>query len=170
MNDTYIIYVTSATTTGAMGGREGADEFCNNNMPSGVLCGDVHAFLSINTNDEIQDIPSVYYPGFNDSLPIYWGHSTTGALTKMAENFTDMLDSSILVSQSTGTGSNTYTHTFSNADGTLQTNGYTCGGGTSTIGNGANSYPYAVNTQWLYYSASACTGNRNLRCFCRGME
>lgn len=169
VNDTYMIYITSGTTTGAMGGRDGADTFCRDNMPEAVDCGDVHAFISLSGADEIQDMPTKYYPAFDDTLPVYWAHSTTGALTKMAENFTDMLDSSILVSATTGAGVSGAVWSFSTAVGAYNPS-YYCSGGTATTGSGYYGNAGSVNYYWLSYNAATCSTSYRLQCFCRGFE
>jgi len=94
---------TGASHLGDFGGRSGVDSFCSDNKPAAVTCsGNIHALVSVTPTDEIRDMPAVY--GYEDDAQIKWANSSTGSLTTLAANWSDMLDESILVSKEDGTG------------------------------------------------------------------
>jgi len=94
----------TATSTGNLGGRSGADTFCTDNKQSNLPAGatNIHAFLGVTSTDEIRDMPDVY--GYTSTTPIYWWHNTNQTYNQLASDWADMLDSSIALSQDDGTG------------------------------------------------------------------
>jgi len=95
-----IVYITTATHNGDFGGPSGLQSFCTNNMPSNLVCNNIHAFVSTESIS-IKALPTEY--GYSENMPLYWYNSSTHKLTKFADNWTDMCDGSIAVSQSDGT-------------------------------------------------------------------
>lgn len=57
-----ILYKTLAQTSGSIGagGRAGTDAFCTTNKPAGLTCTNIHALLSVDSADEMRDIPTNY--------------------------------------------------------------------------------------------------------------
>src|SRR3989344_182609 len=109
--DVLVIYLstidtTSSTHNGALGGRAGADAICANEKPANLPmnCGNIHAFISVDANDEIRDMPSNH--GYNTAKKVYWWKASNGAVTLLDNNWNDMLGS-ILSDQYSGTGVST---------------------------------------------------------------
>src|SRR3989339_253670 len=97
-----IVFYKTSTTIGNVGGRSGADSFCQSNKPSELTCNNIHAFISTNASDEIRDMPTNYtYP---IDAELYWYNKNTNNFTLFASNWADMLDGSILASPATGLG------------------------------------------------------------------
>jgi hypothetical protein len=106
-----IIYAATDIYTGNFGGRSGANAICNNDMPqklkdmrtAGKLT-DITAFITVNPNDEIRDLHTIDNDGdgatgnFLSERPIYGYNSKWGTYTKLAVNWEDLLDGSILSS------------------------------------------------------------------------
>ncbi len=73
------IYSTADSSTdnvykGNLGGRSGADEKCSAAKPAGLKCNTVHAFISVDADDEIRDMIVNY--SIIDSLPVKSGDGT----------------------------------------------------------------------------------------------
>lgn len=170
VNDTYMIYVATQKTPGSIGGRTGSDQFCIDQKPDAVNCADIHSFVSFSSTDEIRDIPTNYYPGFDTNAPIYWAHSSTGALTKMGNNWADILDYNIMSTQSTGTGNSNYVWTFSASSGSYALSN--CGSGTDSSSSyyGVRGSYSDTDTNWIDSSDAQCNINQAIRCFCRAIE
>jgi hypothetical protein len=108
-----VMYVTTSTTDGwKLGdtldddGRNGADDMCKTDKPAALTQTNVRALLTVSSSDEIRDMPANY--GVNTIAQIQRPDGT-----KIADNWTDLLDGSIdnAVSLSelrvwTGSGSN----------------------------------------------------------------
>ncbi len=75
----------------AMSGREGADAVCRMMMPAGVPTMNVRAFLSVSDADEIRDFPTLYMVPTDRQI-------VTPNGTKIADDWTDLLDGNIDVS------------------------------------------------------------------------
>jgi len=116
------IYMFSSQSAynGGLGGRGGADAICQNdinNYPH-IPRDNVFGFLSISSNDEIQDMPSNY--GVPLDRPV-WGPTDL----KIADNWADLLDGNIDQSLSSAeissnlwwSGSNIYGALSGNCDG-----------------------------------------------------
>ena len=112
-DDKIIFYATSEIYGGNLGGREGADDICEDEKPSGLSCDNLHAFLSVGEDDEIKDLPYSYK--YSSTKALYWYNHQTGALTKFANNLSDALDGSIEVDARTGTGRPLYYHYWTGA-------------------------------------------------------
>ena len=72
---TLILWGTSQTYDGNLGGREGADKICRSNLPPSLICSNTHAFISIETNDTIKNMPKIY--GYENNKAIYWYNKST---------------------------------------------------------------------------------------------
>lgn len=84
-----ILFGTERLYTGDLGGRSGADTKVQNDSarPEGLT--KVHAFLSVDSDDCLQNFPERY--GFSRDLPIFGPDGTT----KVADNWADLLDGNI---------------------------------------------------------------------------
>ena len=83
-----ILYSAGGRYTSNLAGRTGADDICQSstNKPDGYA--NIHAFLSVNSTDEIRDMPDKY--GMPTGIPIT---SLNG--TMIADDLKDLLDGSI---------------------------------------------------------------------------
>ena len=160
-----LIYMSPSAYTGNLGGRSGADSKCD--LGATLNCQVNRAFISVNVDDEIRDMPSNY--GVDTSIPVYWYNRSTGAKAKMGNNWADILDGSILVTQYNGTGINTNTWSGSDAYGTLKGTAFNC----NNWWNGSSSYNAeygqcaSTNGQWLDYASSGCNANLYMFCLCQ---
>lgn len=161
-----ILYVSSTTHNGDFDtnndgdARPELDAFCSTYKPSNLQCNNIHAFISVNGNDEIKDMPANY--GYNPYRPVYW-YGGSKLLTKMATTWTDFLDSSILTTQvfGTGNGSNVFTGTYFTGFLTEHCNYWTDTTGTGRYGNSNDS-----SGGWLYGSSTNCSDSLSIRCAC----
>jgi len=186
-----IVFYKTSTTIGNVGGRSGADSFCQSNKPSELTCNNIHAFISTNASDEIRDMPTNYtYP---IDAELYWYNKNTNNFTLFASNWADMLDGSILASPATGLGvfaGNFWTG--SQNDGSItpdaaavgsctglfwsyQCNNWTFNGiGDCTVGNpyfGTQGNSNSVNN-WIRNTSnfSMCSDSKPLLCSCISNE
>ncbi|WP_156844497.1 hypothetical protein [Leptospira wolffii] len=169
-----VIYIyQGGSTTGAfadslLGGRWGADMNCFENRPSSLLgmCNYYKALVSIDTNDEIRDMPIVHDVPTDRAI-------TSKSGTKIAENWADLLDGSLPVSlQSAGIASGTVWWSFSQWDGQIYsgTDSLTCNFGTS----GSSSYSGklgrsdSTSTDWIGTSSGSglCNISVPVMCIC----
>jgi hypothetical protein len=86
----------------AAAARTAADVYCTNNIPAGLSVSGAKAFLSFTAADEIQDLHSTDsdYDGktgpFESSKPIYGYNANWSQFAKMATNWRDLLDGTIM--------------------------------------------------------------------------
>jgi len=160
-----LIYMSSGDYNGALGGRNGADAKCD---LGGALGCQVHkAFLSVNNVDYIANFPTRW--GVNNRLPIYWYSKLDGNITKLANNWADMLDGSILQSQVVGTGEFLDAWTGSGPSGMVAAD--TCAGWTDGTDNstGVHGHGDTTNSSWISCTVTdncSWSGHR-LRCLCQ---
>ncbi len=98
-----ILFGTTNKHNANFGGRSGADSFCQNNMPSGLTCDNIHAFLGVNSSDEIRDMPNNY--GYDTTYPIYLFDSTNLDFVFFSNTWSDMLNNNVDVAPSVALGS-----------------------------------------------------------------
>ncbi|MDD5032320.1 MAG: hypothetical protein PHR36_04765 [Patescibacteria group bacterium] len=158
---------------GGTGGRTGMDNYCAASMPTG--CSNPRALVSINAADEIKDIPTNY--GYSIDKGIYWRDSVTGFFTKMANDWADMLDGTIMASAMTGLP-NQITWpmpywTGSTSDGSFDVNYNNCSGFTvGQVGWAAEvGKADRTNSTWLDSNcdggtACGCADSRYHLCLC----
>ena len=97
-----VLYQTTATTDGNIGGRAGADAMCVAAKPSGLTQTDVRAFIGVGTGDDVQNLPGNYGVPTNVAF-----HGSDG--TEIASNWSDLFDGNIAVSlNSAGISASTY--------------------------------------------------------------
>jgi len=159
----HYIYTSTATTTGNVGGRGGADAFYATNKPVGLTCTNTRAFASFSVSDSIANMPTNY--SYNNSKPIYWAIGASGAVSKLALNWADMLDGSILTTMTAvNSPPSSYMFTFSDASGGLHADN--CSGGTSSTGNGSINIWNSTNSNWISWSTQACSVLYRIMCIC----
>lgn len=151
----------SGGTSGAIGGRSGADILCYQAAGSSGLPDDAtnRAFISVSANDEIRDLPSNY--GVPTDRKIV---GPTGI--KVADNWADLLDGSIDNSlQAAEVTSADFWYSGSNADGSLAAehcSGWTEG---SHPNQGWYGRPIQANDWWISRGPAAC-GSSNYTVLC----
>ena len=82
------MYATAIKYTGNLGGRAGADQIAEVNLPDGLTGKTVRAFISVDANDCIRNMPSNY--NFPADIPIV----NADATHTIATNWADLLDGS----------------------------------------------------------------------------
>ena len=162
-----LIYMTTNSYSGALGGRAGADTKCDLGVALG--CSVNRAFLSVNSSDEIQDMPTNY--GIQTNIPVFWYNRFNESITKMGNNWADILDGSILASQSTGTSIAASAWSGSDSTGAY-VSGYTCVGWTDGTSSNVGELGYygSVDGTWLDYGtkgSKGCDTTQYLRCLCQ---
>lgn len=172
------IYVTRDTTNGNLAqygtdARDGADNFCEMHRPAGITCNNIHALVSLSTDDEIRDMPTNY--GVNVDAPVRWIWGSTSDYSRIGiasvyvgDNWADILDASILSNRQTGTGDNEQTWTFTASSTGYYSSSYTCNGGTTSSSSVHGYYgrPDSTNSAWIISSYHGCNYDKRLMCLC----
>jgi hypothetical protein len=155
------IYVYSGgQRTGNLGGRAGADQFCESALPTDLNGMEVHALISVNANDEIADMVTNY------DLPTDKPFVGYGSETVIAESWTDLLDGTLDVSLEAA-GILGMANTFwsgSNANGTLAVihcNEWSSAGGGVFGAAGAST---VIDSTWTYSISAGCSALRDVIC------
>ena len=154
-----VIYRSNTTVTGSsITTRSAADSKCDRGAALG--CNINRAFLSINSYDEIRDMPENY--SVPTSLPIYVIKRDGSFKAKIANNLADLLDGTI---EQTLYNASLYEidyfwWSFSNGNGSI---GYDCPlTGTGTKGNIS-----VTDSTWISASTAACgTYSHSVLCLC----
>ena len=157
-----VLYTLSNLHDGNLGGRSGGDALCaaSTNKPSGY--DNYRAFISVNADDEIRDMPSNY--GVSTSARIV---SKNGTI--VADNWADLMDGSIDNSlSSAGITYNAQWWSGSNADGSIVTD-LNCSAwtssGTGDYGRTGNSN--STDDTWISYSSTyKCAHTTAVEVFC----
>jgi len=160
-----VIYM-SATSTGNLGGRSGADTLCVENKPSNLSaeCTNIHAFLCVTSTDDISNMPDNY--GYVTSSAVYWWHNGNQAYGRLATSWADMLDESIELNQSDGTGIAIRAWQGCNSYGIAVTG---CIDWTSSVADDRGRYGTSLSTAgtWLWGGDTNCGDNTYyVRCVC----
>jgi hypothetical protein len=140
-------------TSGAIGGRSGADILCHqaavwaSGLPSDATN---RAFISVNATDEIRDMPAAYGVPTNRKIVGPSG-------IKIADNWADLLDGSIDTSlEAAGVTTASFWYSGSNPDGSLASehcSGWTEGGSPH---QGWYGRPPDVNDWWISRGPAVC--------------
>jgi len=157
-----VVLFAAATANGNLGGRSGADSICSNAIPTGLSCAHVHAFISIDASDEIQDMPSNY--NVPTDLPIA---SKDGSVVQ--SNWAGLLGGSLLMSLVNAgilTNSDTFWWSGSNSDGSL--NSPNCSNWTTSaiLINGYSGYYNQTSSAWISAGAPDCSQALPILCLC----
>jgi hypothetical protein len=156
-----ILYEESAgNRNGNLSGRSGADALClaSANRPAGYI--NFRAFISVDANDEIRDMPGNY--GVPTNVPI---QSLGG--TVIANDWADLLDGNIAVSLLNAgvlTGSPDW-WSGSNDDGSL--NASNCVGWTSAAGppvGGIAGRNIDTDPTWIIFGTASCDMSFSVLC------
>ncbi|GAB5390347.1 MAG: hypothetical protein Alpg2KO_33150 [Alphaproteobacteria bacterium] len=164
------IYVTTATTDAAFGGRSGGDSFCVANKPAAVDCdgSTIRAFMTVSSSDSHSNMPANY--DFRADLPLSWANSTTGALTQFGADWSVVDDpADITVNQQTGigvSGGGDYNVWSGRVVSDLTCSGWT--NNSTSVSNGLVGLQNNTTAFWIRQGLGNC-GNfaRRLRCACK---
>ena len=157
-----LIYMAPSTYNGNLGGRAGADAKCD--LGDTLGCFVNRAFISISTDDNVLSMPSNYGYGFSPYLPIYWYNRSSGLITLMANDWSDLLDGSILSTQVAGTGVSTEVWSNTLSDGWQADD--SCLNWSSTDYYGATGRGDSTDDTWLNLTSYYCETYHALRCLC----
>jgi hypothetical protein len=158
----YYLYTTASVYTGNLGGRTGADNKCNldSNKPS--TCGSGWAFISVNSSDEIRDMPTTKSINTNSA---WYFKSGSASAAQAATSWANLLDGSVDSVPSTGGLASVY-WTGSGNDGSLSTD--YCAGWTDQSNSYAGRRGYNANTSnWLDSGTNGmCYLQQSVLCAC----
>ncbi len=169
LNDKIVLFRTSGTTSGNVGGRTGADGLCLASrssitiQPTNIVCTGVRAFLSF-TGDNLVDMPTAY--GIDSTNPV-----VSASNVALANNWSSLFTANLLNTPlAAGVSSQQY-WTFSSAGGVATTN--TCLNGTNTpdtppgTNNGRQGdHTTATTPTWFNSGLIACNNLRTILCVC----
>jgi len=145
--------------------RASADALCADALDKlpGQKCPDVHALLSINSNDEIADMPANY--GVPQDLPV---EGPTGV--EVDVDFAGLLDGSIAVSPVDADVASGEVNLWSGSGISGEVLNTTCNGWTATSGAGPLGFGSAgqpsSTTTWLAAISGSCNTANELICIC----
>lgn len=154
---------SAGSYNGNLGGRAGADAKCVAAATSMNLdCPfSVRAFLSVDANDEIRDMPTRYGVPTNSPIRTIVG-------TNIQDNWSALLSGSLITAlQNAGVVSGNYWWAGSNdASGTLSS--ATCNGWTSSINSdqGRAGYSPSETTTWIGSVQANCANAYEVVCLC----
>lgn len=156
--DIKLVFVTSNTYTGNLGGLSGADEKCQQLADNAKLGGTYKAWLSDNTGS-----PSTRFNKYD-----YYYILINGTI--IARSWNDLTDGSILAPIDTDENKNLVTdYAFSNTnpDGGWGTDwDYECENWSAAVGSYANiGSTTATNDDWTFYNYVGCSRSSHLYCF-----
>lgn len=158
------IWRTSANTDGNLGGRAGADAFCDGDVNKPAISGSTtRAFISVDATDEIRDMPANY--GIPIAIPIV----RQDLSTQIAPNFPALLNTGVtpLTNSINGVaGAAGGAFTGANADGSLDT--HNCSGWTSSsaANNGESGRGDATSGNYLQAGLTNCALTSTIGLFC----
>lgn len=156
----------SSYTGSAVGGRSGADAKCSvsTNKPS-CATGTEHGFLSINTTDELRDMPSNY--GYDSNAPIYWYKKSTNTFKIIDNDWGSMLDGGIS-NYALGNidDGNLALYWWSGSLSSGMGSMYTCVGFSSLSGNGTRGVTSSFVGNWVSDGVFSCSTQRSIMCAC----
>lgn len=162
VQDDSVIYMYSTAPSYAnLGGRNAADWICGMSLPSNLstLSLSVRAFISIDSNDEILDMPANY------GVPVNRKIQGANEEDIIATSWSDLLDGTIAMSLSAAhilSPAQTF-WSGSNPNGSLSV--ANCNGWTSTAAGVYAAVGDAMSTgNWTYTTSNSCNGTRPVLC------
>jgi hypothetical protein len=143
------------------GGKSGADAICRGHVNRPAACtvdSNCFAFISVDTDNEIQDLP--------DSIPDGTFYGPDG-ITKIADNWADILDGNIDERLDNADVLPTLVHWWSgsNSDGSLNANNC-LGWETLAAENGARGESFSVSNTWISFDSDSCAVFHYVLCIC----
>ncbi len=152
------IWHTTANTDGNVGGRAGADAFCDGDAGKPAVAGSTtRAFISINATDEIRDMPALYNIPTNEVV------FRADGTTQVAPNWAALLNANSVSLVNSVSAAPSGAYTFSAANGSLDT--FNCSNGTTNAaGNGMSGLYASTNGDYLNRGLTACGFTLGLYC------
>ncbi|MBT4277642.1 hypothetical protein HOD96_02765 [Candidatus Falkowbacteria bacterium] len=87
-----VLFYASGSYNGNLGGRSGADTKCRaGGAPSGYNSNNIHAFITVNSSDEIRDMPTKYSIPTNRPVSVW----KSSIYTQVGNNWADLLDGEV---------------------------------------------------------------------------
>ncbi|MBX2839480.1 MAG: DUF1554 domain-containing protein [Gammaproteobacteria bacterium] len=153
------LWLSDTRTDGNIGGRAGADAFCNGDANNpGIPASTTRAFLSVDAADEIRDMPANYNIPTNETI------FQVDGTTQITVNFAALLDAGTTPLTNI-IGGATSPYTGSAGDGSLSI--FNCAGWTdNTGGTGQAGSSNETNQFYLTGSASACDTGFPIPIYC----
>ncbi len=141
-----VLYGTGPTAGTAIGARSGADAICTVNVPSGFVCSNIRALISVDSGDSVSNMPFVWSVPLDRQL-----QSVNG--TVIANTWTDALDNRVSASLDTAgvfTTAATYYWTGTAGNGAVSAlSTGTCAGWTSSGSTGSRGRSDQADSDWL---------------------
>ena len=163
----YYLYITNANYMGNLGGRSGADNYCNNDSNKPTDCdGNAWAFISVDKWDEIRNMPNT--KGVDRGGVWFWNNG--GTKKKAADSWNDLLDGTIY-SPAQDVGYSAVYWTGSNPDGSVNSNN--CDHWLMFLPGthyGVAGISWWRDSSWLSYSTYDCNYYLKLLCACKSMS
>ena len=151
-----VIFITSTTYSGNLGGLNGADEICNQHAAAAQLAGNYKAWLSDSEESAADrlthsDVP--YVDTLGNVIALNWTELiTTDHLTYM---YYDEF----------GSADNTLVWTGTNADGDLYNTALTCSNWLEgSSGSAMTGNPSHFDDKWTEYGSVNCSGEQTIYC------
>lgn len=149
-----IVFVTSTTHTGNLGGLAGADNICQSRALAAGLAGTFRAWLSNSITDASSRLS-----------PSQFGYELIDG-TKIADDLADLLDGSLDSPISLNeNGVPVVTNPWTGTSSTGAAYSADCQGFTSTAGSGAIGASDQASSAWTFAGTAACVASHPLYCF-----
>ena len=157
-----------AGVTGNLGGRTGADMECSDSKPSALTCTRIRAYLSVDADDEIRDMPDNY--DFSIDIPIRGGGPMATTGMNLADSFSDLMMDGLSMSSPTNTKQELgipttgpdYAYSGGGANEAVSSNN--CNGWTSNASSDMGTLVGAFSGRWLGFDMGVDNGG------CDGMR
>lgn len=154
----YFLFASGTTHTGNLGGRAGANNICRTSTTRPAVCtaANTWAFISVSDTDEIRDFPTTVptWTGgsaFNTATPWYWRQGAHAGI-RADNNWTSLLDGSVINSGQTAGLPQNWAWTGSHVDGSVASNN-TCSGwlsGDTLHPSGIVGHSWNTGSSWLH--------------------
>jgi len=156
-----IVFVTSTTRTGNLGGIAGAHAICQNEALANSLTGTFRAWISSNsTNDPESTFTRSTAPYF------VWLGSTAPHWRQVANNWADLTDGALSsVINTTLAGNVVHNATWTATTTTGAAWGSSCAAWTSTGEHGLVGDTTVTDSRWSHHAEFGCHHNFHLFCF-----
>ena len=153
-----VVFITPSTYNGNLGNRSGIDSKCKavSGVSGDASFSNIHGLISV-WDDDIQAMPNNY--GYDKNKTIYWMNLSNKKTTKLADNWSDMLDGTIDNSGKTGTGYSGEVWAGSWTDGEGNSSAAACSYNPNRCSCGTSS---GASTKWTVGSSSSYGGQGSL--------
>lgn len=157
------IWRTAANTNGNLGGRAGADAFCDGdaNKPA-VASSQTRAFISVSAADEVRDMASLYNIPTNEAI------FRLDGTTQIAANFAGLLDANTTpLTNSINGVAGIAGGAFTGSDNVGALDAANCSGWTTAGASiGMSGLGNSVNGGYLQTGGTGCSVGTDIGLFC----